>query len=125
MAREVLDELQEIVDQPPRGRMLNALLSAEPGMGKTMTLKKLVRENAKTFDRKAGVEPQPVLYVLMPELPTEHEFFGQVFAALGTPAITYHMAPRRRETAFRLFGNELADAIFRQIASLCNTGYLE
>ena len=102
MAREVLDELQEIVDQPPRGRMLNALLTAEPGMGKTMTLKKLVRENAKAFDRKAGVEPQPVLYVLMPELPTEHEFFGQVFAALGTPAITYHMAPRRRETAFRL-----------------------
>ncbi|MFY9640074.1 MAG: TniB family NTP-binding protein, partial [Rhodomicrobium sp.] len=102
MAREVLAELQEIVDQPPRGRMLNALLTAEPGMGKTMTLKKLVRENAKAFDRKAGVEPQPVLYVLMPELPTEHEFFGQVFAALGTPAITYHMAPRRRETAFRL-----------------------
>ena len=102
MAREVLDELQEIVDQPPRGRMLNALLTAEPGMGKTMTLKKLVRENAKAFDRKAGVQPQPVLYVLMPELPTEHEFFGQVFAALGTPAITYHMAPRRRETAFRL-----------------------
>lgn len=102
MAREVLADLQEIVDQPPRGRMLNALLTAEPGMGKTMTLKKLVRENAKAFDRKAGIEPQPVLYVLMPELPTEHEFFGQVFAALGTPAITYHTAPRRRETAFRL-----------------------
>ncbi len=102
MAREVLHELQEVVDQPPRGRMLNALLTAEPGMGKTMTLQKLVRENAKAFDRKTGVEPQPVLYVLMPELPTEHEFFGQVFAALGTPAITYHTAPRRRETAFRL-----------------------
>ena len=82
--------------------MLNVLLTAEPGMGKTMTLKKLVRENAKGFDRRAGVEPQPVLYVLMPGLPTEHDFFGQVFAALGTPSITYHTAPRRRETAFRL-----------------------
>jgi hypothetical protein len=40
IARAVLAELQEIVDQPPRGRMLNALLTAAPGMGKTMTLKK-------------------------------------------------------------------------------------
>ena len=72
------------------------------GHGQDDDPEEAVRENAKAFDRKAGVEPQPVLYVLMPELPTEHEFFGQVFAALGTPAITYHMAPRRRETAFRL-----------------------
>lgn len=102
MAQGVLGELQEIADQPPRGRMLNALLTAESGMGKTMTLRKLVRANARPFSGKAGVEPQPVLYVLMPELPTEHEFFGQVFAALGAPAVTAQTAPRRRETAFRL-----------------------
>jgi Bacterial TniB protein len=102
VARAVLDELQEIVDQPPRGRMLNALLTAEPGVGKTMTLKKLVRENAKIFDRQTGLAPQPVVYVLMPDLPSEEAFFGQVFASLGTPAITYHTAPHRRDTAFRL-----------------------
>ena len=102
LARDVLTELREIVDQPPRGRMLNALLTAEPGMGKTMTLKKLVRDYAKAFERRAGVEPQPVLYVLMPEVPTEDAFFGQVFAALGAPATTGFMAQRRRETAFRL-----------------------
>src|SRR6185312_72989 len=38
----------------------------------------------------------------MPELPTEEAFFGQIFAALGTPAIIYQTAPRRRDTAFRL-----------------------
>lgn len=54
LAHDVLTELREIADQPPRGRMLNALLTAEPGMGKTMTLKKLVRDYAKVFDRKAG-----------------------------------------------------------------------
>ena len=31
IARAVLAELQEIVDQPPRGRMLNALLTAARG----------------------------------------------------------------------------------------------
>jgi hypothetical protein len=102
LAREVLAELQEIVDQPPRGRMLNVLLTAEPGMGKTMTLKKLVRDYAKGFDRKAGIEPQQALYVLMPEVPTEDAFFGQVFAALGAPAATGFTAQRRREAAFRL-----------------------
>jgi hypothetical protein len=101
-ALAVLSELQEIVDQPPRGRMLNALLTAESGMGKTMTLRKLVRNNARNFDGAAGVEPHPVLYVLMPELPTEHDFFGQVFAALNAPAPPYQTAPRRREAAFRL-----------------------
>jgi TniB protein len=100
LARAVISELQEIVDQPPRGRMLNTLLTAEPGMGKTMILKKLVRENAK--DRNAGIAPQPVLYVLMPELPTEDAFFGQVFNALGTPTITYRATMRRRDAAFRL-----------------------
>jgi hypothetical protein len=102
LAHDVLTELREIADQPPRGRMLNALLTAEPGMGKTMTLKKLVRDYAKAFDRKAGVEPRPVVYVLMPEVPTEDAFFGQVFAALGAPAISGFTAQRRRETAFRL-----------------------
>ena len=102
LAHDVLTELREIADQPPRGRMLNALLTAEPGMGKTMTLKKLVRDYAKVFDRKAGVEPRPVVYVLMPEVPTEDAFFGQVFAALGAPAISGFTAQRRRETAFRL-----------------------
>ena len=80
--------------------MLNTLLTAEPGIGKTMILKKLVRENAK--DRNAGIAPQPVLYVLMPELPTEDAFFGQVFNALGTPTITYRATMRRRDAAYRL-----------------------
>jgi hypothetical protein len=101
LARAVLSELQETVDQPPRGRMLNTLLTAEPGMGKTMILKKLVRENAKTLGLEAWAAPQPVLYVLMPELPTEDAFFGQVFKALGTP-ITYNATMRRRDAAFRL-----------------------
>jgi hypothetical protein len=102
IARAVLDELQEIVDQPPRGRMLNALLTAAPGMGKTMTLKKLVRDNTQSFDRQTGVAPQPVVYVLMPDVPSEEAFFGQVLASLGTPAIASHLAPQRRDTVFRL-----------------------
>jgi len=101
-ARAVLNELQEIVDQPPRGRMLNALLTAEPGMGKTMTLKKLVRENVNEPGRKAGGEPQPVLYVLMPELPTEDAFFSQVFTGLGIPPIYHSATMRRRDATFRL-----------------------
>ena len=101
-ALDVLGQLQEIAEQPPRGRMLNALLTAAPGMGKTMTLKKLVRDNAKMFNDKTGIEPCPVLYMLMPPLPTEEEFFGQVFGSLGTPTITYHSGPRRRDTAIRL-----------------------
>ncbi len=43
-----------------------------------------------------------MLYVLMPELPTEDAFFGQVFNALGTPTITYRATMRRRDAAFRL-----------------------
>ena len=32
LARAVLSELQVMLDQPPRGRVLNTLLTAEPGM---------------------------------------------------------------------------------------------
>jgi hypothetical protein len=99
VARAVLADLQEIVDQPPRGRMLNALLTAAPGMGKTMTLKKLARNNTQNFDRQTGVAPQPVVYVLMPDVPNEEAFFCQVLASLGTSAIASHFdaaAPRHR-----------------------------
>lgn len=103
-AARVLAALKEAIDQPISDRMENILFLAESGMGKTMLLRKFLRDNATSFDATRGVQPHPVVLVLMAEEPTEEAFYVQVLKAVGAPLI---LSPRRhmlsvRETTFRI-----------------------
>ena len=103
-AGRVLASLREAFEQEPGDRMLNVLLLAESGMGKTMLLKKFRRDHAVPFDGETGVQRHPVVLLLMPEEPSEDAFYVQLLKAVGTP---FTLSARRhrisvRETAFRL-----------------------
>jgi hypothetical protein len=103
-AARVLASLKESLDQPTSDRMENLLFLAESGMGKTMLLRKFQRANAAPFDATRGVQPHPVVLVLMPEEPSEEAFYIQVLKAVGAPLI---LSQRRhmlsvRETTFRI-----------------------
>lgn len=106
MAATALTLLQEVLDQPPRERMENVLLVAESGMGKTSLIRKFERANAAPGRDGDGARRMPVVVVLMPPEPTEHDFFGQVLAALGAPPTTARPVGRtvtsRRDVACRL-----------------------
>jgi hypothetical protein len=103
-AARVSASLKETIDQPISDRMENILFLAESGMGKTMLLRKFLRDNTTSFDATRGVQSHPVVLVLMPEEPTEEAFYLQVLKAVGAPLI---LSPRRhmlsvRETTFRI-----------------------
>ena len=85
-AERLLGYLQEAVDQPARERMENVLLLGESGMGKTMLIRKLERQNAACFDDATGVQRRPVVVMLMPPQPTESEFFNRVLEAIEAPS---------------------------------------
>lgn len=97
----VLELLQDVFEQPERGRMENLLLIGESGMGKTALVRAFERRHATPWDEALGLRRRPVLVVLMPDEPTEAAFFAQVLAALGVPPFARGPAPGRRELAFR------------------------
>jgi hypothetical protein len=103
-AAQVLASLTEIFEQPAGDRMENLLLVAESGMGKTMLLRKFQRDHARPVDTAAGVQPHPVVLLLMAEDPSEEAFFVQILKAVGAPI---DLSQRRhrvglRETSFRI-----------------------
>ena len=52
IAERVLERLREAFEQQPGDRMLNVLLLAESGMGKTMLLRKFHRDHDAPFDAR-------------------------------------------------------------------------
>lgn len=101
-ALEHLAELQAIVEQPPRGRMRNALLYGASGLGKSMLIVRLLQNNRRDVNRVAGTKAYPVLCVLMPPAPTPRAFFVQIFDALGAPVPTTSTSAKMQEIAIRL-----------------------
>jgi Bacterial TniB protein len=104
VAARVLERLREAFEQQPGDRMLNVLLLAESGMGKTMLLRKFHRDHDVPFDAVAGVQRHPVVLMLMPEEPSEDAFYVQLLKAIGVPVSLSNRRHRigTRETAFRL-----------------------
>ena len=103
-AVQVLASLQEALEQPAGERMENLLLVAESGMGKTMLLRKFQRDHARPLDAASGVQPHPVVLILMAEDPSEEAFFVQVLKAVGAPIDLSRRRHRLglRETSFRI-----------------------
>lgn len=103
-AAQVLASLTEIFEQPAGDRMENLLLVAESGMGKTMLLRKFQRDHARPVDTAAGVQPHPVVLLLMAEDPSEEAFFVQILKAVGAPIDLSRRRHRLglRETSFRI-----------------------
>ena len=102
VALEHLAELQAIVEQPPRGRMRNALLYGASGLGKTMLITRLLQNNTRGVNRVVGTRAHPVLCVMMPPTPKARDFFVQVFEALGAPVPTTSTPSKLQENAIRL-----------------------
>ena len=103
-AAQVLASLTEALEQPAGERMENLLLVAESGMGKTMLLRKFQRDQARPLDAASGVQPHPVVLILMAEDPSEEAFFVQVLKAVGAPIDLSRRRHRLglRETSFRI-----------------------
>ncbi|NHN93610.1 TniB family NTP-binding protein [Acetobacter sicerae] len=103
-SEQAIDVFQDIMQQPPGRRMLNVLLTAESGMGKTAILDHFARKHAHPFDQQSGVRRQPVVVALMPPNPCEYEFLDQVMIAAGAP-LSPHRTSRAttlREMAMRV-----------------------
>jgi len=69
VAQDAIARLTDLLSYPPRDRMPCLLIYGATGMGKTMIIRKFLRDNPAVFDRITGVTSIPVISFQMPPTP--------------------------------------------------------
>lgn len=71
-------------------------------MGKTMIIRKFVRDNPGTFDGATGSTSMPVVAFQMPPSPEEGYFYDELLRALGAPVLMGRTLSRTKDTCRNL-----------------------
>lgn len=84
-AAEALRRLQRLLDMPPRERMPCMVIHGPSNIGKTLIVRKFVREHPPGFETYRGVERRPVIAMQMPPTPDQRRFYRALLAVIGAP----------------------------------------
>lgn len=84
-AELALTRFEDLLSYPPRDRMPCLLLYGDTGMGKTMIIRKFVRDHPPVFNKGTGVTTMPVVAIQMPPEPNERDFYDELLKTLGVP----------------------------------------
>jgi hypothetical protein len=85
-AKQALDRLRGLLDQPRGTRMPSIAIYGDSGMGKTMIMKQFRDEHPPSFDASTGVLTTPVLAMEMTSRPGERRFYAELLTLLGAPS---------------------------------------
>jgi hypothetical protein len=82
-AKEILSEMNDLLNHPKVNRMPNMLIAARSNNGKSELLKAFLRENPaeERIDQDAAYAP--VVYIQCPPGPSEHLFLNKILTTLG------------------------------------------
>lgn len=97
-AVQAREQLERLLAAPTRERMPCMVLHGDSNIGKTMILRKFLRDHPPAFDETAGVERRPVIAMQMPPTPDQHRFYTALLFELGAP----HSATARLSVLERL-----------------------
>ncbi len=83
---------------PQRERMPCLVMHGPSNIGKTLIVRKFVREHPPAFDGSRGVERRSVIAMQMPPTPDQRRFYRALLAVIGAPQgpSTTHAGPSRR-----------------------------
>lgn len=84
-AKQALDRLGTLLDQPRGTRMPSIAIYGDSGMGKTMIMKRFRDDNPPSFDSGRGALTTPVLAMEMTSRPGERRFYAELLTLLGAP----------------------------------------
>lgn len=84
-ATEALQRLRRLLQTPQRERMPCLVLHGPSNIGKTLIVRKFLRENPPGFDQQRGVEHRPVISMQMPPTPDQRRFYRALLCVVGAP----------------------------------------
>jgi Bacterial TniB protein len=84
-ATEALQRLRRLLQTPQRERMPCLVLHGPSNIGKTLIVRKFLRENPPGFDQQRGVEQRPVISMQMPPTPDQRRFYRALLSVVGAP----------------------------------------
>lgn len=84
-AIEALHRLRRLVEMPQRERMPCMVMHGPSNIGKTLIVRKFVREHPPAFDGSRGVERRSVIAMQMPPTPDQGRFYRALLAMIGAP----------------------------------------
>jgi hypothetical protein len=84
-AAQARERLNRLLATPQRERMPCMVLYGESNIGKTLIIRRFMRDHPNAFDAAAGVERIPVLVMQMPPTPEQHRFYAALLFELGAP----------------------------------------
>lgn len=94
-AKEILDEMEELLAQPKTNRMSNILIVARSNNGKTELLKEFAKRHPVEDRQYYDTICAPVVYVQSPPGPSEHIFLDKFLMMLGAPLRENDSADRK------------------------------
>lgn len=98
VAVEKIRELEDLLTMPRQQRAINKLLFGRSNNGKSAILKRFCQAHPPTIDED-GRSTVPVVYVSMPSLPIETDFWSAILKALKIAHRDTEPAPRKRQRA--------------------------
>jgi hypothetical protein len=84
-ATSLMTRLEALLAYPKRARMPCLLIYGRSGMGKSMTIARMVHLHSPVFNSEEGGTEMPVVVLQMPIEPLEEDFYHQLLKALGVP----------------------------------------
>ena len=109
-AKQALDRLHGLLDQPRGTRMPSIAIYGDSGMGKTMIMKQFRDEHPPSFNTVTGVLTTPVLAMEMTSRPGERRFYAELLTLLGAPS-----RPRADIAQMELAAMRIMEAIGVQV----------
>ena len=87
-AGDVRQCLERLLATPARERMPCLIIHGQSNIGKTLIVRKFLRQHPGAFDTVRGVELHQVVAMQMPATPDQHRFYSALLFELGAPHST-------------------------------------
>lgn len=84
-ATDAMNRLERLLATPQRERMPCMVIHGESNIGKTLVVRKFLREHPPVFDAVKGVDKRQIIAMQMPATPDQHRFYSALLFELGAP----------------------------------------
>lgn len=98
-AEQLIEEMNDLISYPKRGRMPNLLIFGDSNNGKTALLDRFRKLHEPYFDEESNKTVCPVVLIQAPPEPDERSFYSIILDSLFAPVkITEKIFERRKRT---------------------------
>lgn len=101
-ARQVLEQLEELIDHPRVIRMPHMLLVGPTNNGKTHILRRFVENHPRDANRQGDAAIIPAVFVDAPPTPERGELYNRILSAVGVPRRNGSTIPEREHQIYKI-----------------------